>query len=56
MKRKRFMKKLVLNKETISNLKENDMDLARGGLSALCTITQGQECNTRYTRCIICPD
>jgi hypothetical protein len=60
MKRKRFIKKLVLNKETVSNLADNDLDLARGGVTALCTtipcITQGQECETRETRCIVCPD
>jgi hypothetical protein len=57
MKRKRFIKKLVLNKETVSNLKDNDMYLVRGGATAFpCLPTQGQICETRFTRCIICID
>lgn len=55
MKRKRFVKKLALNKETVSNLENNEMDSARGGLTTLCTITQCDTyCQTRYTRCINC--
>lgn len=58
MKRKEFIKKLALNKKTVSNLADKDMNLVRGGetLPFPCTITLGQECETRYTRCIICPD
>ena len=57
MKRKSVIKKLVLKKETVSNLENNEMDLARGGETALCTITQCNTfCQTRETRCIVCPN
>ncbi len=35
MKQKVFNKKLVLNKETVSNLENSDMDSARGGTASI---------------------
>lgn len=64
MTTKRFIKKLVLNKETVSNLAGNDMVLARAGGGTLlqtglpcthtCPLTEGYECETNYTDCINC--
>ena len=59
--KKTFYKKLVLNKETISNLNSEEMTVIRGGL----TYTDPRACKTRgdcsiyetilYTCPITCP-
>ncbi len=56
MKKAKFSKKLVLNKETISNLNNEDMNNIKGGTAVTfldCTIGY---CNGATTkRWIICP-
>jgi hypothetical protein len=45
MKKKTLEKKLILKKETLSNLENKQMNDARGGATA----------NTCYRSCLICP-
>ena len=50
MKRQKTLKKLVLAKETLRNLYDSELEKAAGGLTPICTLSQGQ-----VTRCSFCP-
>ena len=54
MTKKSFMKKLSLNKLTITNLENRAMDFARGGRTVTCWETCLPKCDTYYT-CWGCP-
>ena len=55
MKTKKFSKKLELNKNTIANLGNNEMDIIKGGEGDSHRITVCEKticiCPTTYTKC-----
>jgi hypothetical protein len=60
MKMKRLEKKLVLNKETVTNLESKSMDELRGGAVTsppICRPTRDLNCETYYGTCatMVCP-
>jgi natural product precursor len=46
MKAKRFLKKLTLNKKTIANLENKEMNAIRGGITGTCPETYYIFCYT----------
>lgn len=52
MKKKKFNKKLELNKETITSLDSNGMKKVKGGETFLCGILQPRSLAGHQPRCI----
>lgn len=49
MKTKKLSKKLSLQKQTISNLRDGEMKIAQGGIVPVSDISYCQGCNTALT-------
>jgi natural product precursor len=56
MKTKKFHKKLVLNKKTISNLKDKEMRVVGGGFTIGSCAYTCPLCDTFLKTCFRCPD
>jgi natural product precursor len=56
MKTKKFNKKLALNKQTISNINNDEMNVLRGGdsIDTLCPVKTCPPTRTCQTWCTIC--
>jgi natural product precursor len=58
MKTKTFSKKLTLNKQTVTNLEEQQLDKIKGGLDSIhasCFLSCAETCNVRTYPCWSCP-